>query len=179
MKKGWILVLAAMVVLGLSISLFAQAGNKYVGVEKCKLCHQGKTQGEQFAKWQQSRHSQAYKTLATLKAKEIAAGLGIDDPQKSEQCLKCHSTASGVSSDTIAAGSKLKIEDGVQCESCHGAGEKYWSIPEMKDRSKAVAAGLVEINQAVCVKCHNEESPVFKGFDYAQYLEKIAHPRPK
>lgn len=180
MKKGWILVLvAAVFVLSLSSFLFAQSGNKYVGADKCKLCHQTESKGNQYGQWKKSKHSGAYDALAGEKAKQVAAGLGIEDPQKSERCLKCHSMAFGVPADMAASGSKLKLEDGVQCESCHGAGEKYWAMTIMKDHNKAVANGLVEINKAVCVKCHNEENPVFEGFNYEEKYKIIAHPIPK
>ena len=46
-------------------------------------------------------------------------------------------------------------------------------------QAKSVAAGLIIPNKATCVTCHNEKSPTFKGFDYATYFAKIAHPNPK
>ena len=30
-----------------------------------------------------------------------------------------------------------------------------------------------------CRKCHNEESPTFKPFDYAERVKEVDHPRPK
>jgi hypothetical protein len=179
MKKVRVLALATVGVLFLSSLVFAQGGNKYVGVDKCKLCHRSESKGNQYGQWMKAKHSTAYDTLAGEKAKQVAAGLGIEDPQKSERCLKCHSTAFGVPEDMITSGSKLKLEDGVQCESCHGPGEKYWKITIMKDHDKSVANGLVEISEAVCVKCHNEENPVFEGFNYEEKYEIVAHPMPK
>jgi hypothetical protein len=38
--------------------------------------------------------------------------------------------------------------------------------------------GLVIPDEQVCIKCHNEESPDFKGFDFDEYFAKIAHPDP-
>ena len=35
-----------------------------------------------------------------------------------------------------------------------------------------------EANEALCKKCHNSNSPNFKGFDFAKYSAKIAHPNP-
>ena len=40
-------------------------------------------------------------------------------------------------------------------------------------------AGMVVPNEKTCTTCHNEESPTFKGFDFATYNEKIAHPNPQ
>jgi hypothetical protein len=49
----------------------------------------------------------------------------------------------------------------------------------MKDKAKAIAAGLVIPTKELCVKCHNAESPNFKGFDFEEYYAKITHPRAK
>lgn len=158
----------------------AQAENKYVGAEKCKMCHQSESKGNQYGAWKKSKHAEAYATLASDKAKEVGAKQGIDNPQASEKCLKCHSTgAVAAAAKLINDGATVKPEDGVQCESCHGAGEKYWSMTVMKEKDKAVANGMVVLNEAVCVKCHNSESPTFEGFDYAQQVKEVAHPAPK
>jgi hypothetical protein len=45
----------------------------------------------------------------------------------------------------------------------------------MKDKQKSLANGLVEPNEAVCKKCHNEKSPTFKGFNYKEAVGKINH----
>ena len=52
-------------------------------------------------------------------------------------------------------------------------------IKIMKDKKAALAAGLIEPTEKVCVKCHNAESPNYKKFDFAEFSKKIAHPRPK
>ena len=162
--------------------LFAQPANKYVGVDKCKLCHKSESKGNQYGAWQKSLHSKAYETLGNSKAKGLAEAAGItDDPQKSDKCLKCHATAFGVAPEMIAEDCSLRIEDGIQCETCHGPGEKYWSIDAMKDKAKAIANGLkVGIKEDTCVKCHNSESPTWSGqFDFVKMREKILHSRPK
>jgi len=158
----------------------AQAENKYVGADKCKMCHQSESKGNQYAAWKKSKHAGAYTSLASDKAKEIGTKQGIDNPQANEKCLKCHSTgAVAAAASLINDGANVKPEDGVQCESCHGAGEKYWNMTVMKDREKAIAGGLVVPNEALCVKCHNSESPTFVSFDFAQRSKEIAHPMPK
>lgn len=180
MGKRGILVLVAGMVLFFSCFALAEEAYKYVGVEKCKLCHQSESKGNQYGSWKKSKHSTAYATLATDKAKELGAKQGIAKPQESEKCLKCHATASvAYAANLVAEGSKLKLEDSVQCESCHGPGEKYWNMTIMKDKEKAVANGLVVPNEAACVKCHNEESPVWEGFDFNEKVKIIAHPMPK
>ena len=150
----------------------------YVGAGGCKMCHKSEKKGNQFGQWEASKHAKAYATLATPQAKEIAKKKGIADPQKDGKCLKCHVTAHGVDASLIE-GKKYKIEDGVQCESCHGPGSLYKKRPIMKDRKAAVAVGLIIPDEKTCKQCHNEESPTFKSFKYEEMVAKIAHPYPK
>lgn len=151
---------------------------RYVGVAKCKLCHKGPKKGEQFEKWGASKHAKAYAVLATPEAKATAKKAGIEgDPQKSPSCLKCHVTAYGVDAKLIA--SSFKVEDGVQCETCHGPGSAYRKLKVMKDREAALKAGLILPDEKLCVTCHNEESPSYKKFVFKEKAEKIAHPKPK
>ena len=44
----------------------------YIGAEKCGMCHKSDKQGEQLKIWQGSKHANAFKTLQTPKAQEIA-----------------------------------------------------------------------------------------------------------
>ena len=97
------------------------------------------------------------------------------DEAKDPKCLKCHSTAASID-EKLNAG--IKIEEGVSCEGCHGPGSAYKSISIMKDREKSIENGLVIPDEKTCKKCHNEESPTFKGFDFKEYFAKIAHPDP-
>lgn len=153
----------------------------YGGVVTCKACHMVPKSGAQYKIWAKSPHANAYEALASPEAKEIAKKMGIEDPQKSAKCLKCHVTAFGVS-DKLK-GPKLTLEEGVSCEACHGAGSAYKSRTVMLElyEGKADPAkyGLVIPDEKTCVKCHNEESPTFKGFDYKKMVAQIAHPIPK
>ena len=122
-----------------------------------------------------TRHAHAYETLATPEAQEVAKAKGVEgSPQESPKCLKCHVTAYGVSDSLLGTG--FKPEEGVQCESCHGAGGDYGKIKVMKDKNKSIAKGLIIPTKEVCMKCHNEESPNFKGFDFEEMFSKIQHP---
>lgn len=161
----------------------------YVGVKGCKMCHKKPEEGEQLAKWQESGHAKAIERLGTPEAKEVAKKLGIDDPQKSGKCLKCHSTSYNFG-ETLAV-AELPVEEGVSCESCHGPGKNYKKKEIMKDRKQSVANGMIEQPKEQCKSCHNDTSPTWKadrytlkdgtkaGFDYEQAYDKIKHPRPK
>jgi len=154
----------------------ATAEHNYVGVKGCKACHMSSKRGAQFKVWEKSRHAQAYETLASDKAKEMVATKGIENPQESPKCLKCHVTGYGADASLFEA--TYKKEDGVGCEACHGAGKEYKNMKIMKDLEEAKAKGLIIPDEQVCKKCHNEESPSFAGFNYEEGKAEIAHPRP-
>ena len=46
---------------------------KYIGAEKCKMCHIKPATGEQYNVWAKGPHAKAMKTLAGDEAKKIAA----------------------------------------------------------------------------------------------------------
>jgi hypothetical protein len=155
----------------------AEPAHNYVGAEKCKMCHNSPAKGAQFTKWTESKHSKAYQTLASEEAKKIAAAKNIPDPQKADECLRCHVAGHGAPAAKLT--DKYKVEDGVSCEACHGPGGDYWKMDVMKDKAKAQAAGLVIPDEKTCTGCHNQESPTFKGFDFKEAHAKIAHPNPQ
>jgi hypothetical protein len=156
--------------------------NRYVGSKVCKNCHSGADKGEQFEKWSKSPHSKAFETLASPKAKEIAAKLKIADPQKDEKCVKCHVTGHGVPAAEIKKG--FKMEEGVQCESCHGPGENHFKIRFAESQKGGAAAPVAEneiLNKrdaAACQKCHNADSPTYQDFCLMERMEKIEHLAP-
>ena len=153
---------------------------KYVGTKTCGMCHKKENVGQQLIIWQNSNHSQAYKTLQTEKADKIAKEKGFNTKAAdTPECLKCHT--SGYNVDASQLGKKFKIEDGVQCETCHGPGSDYKSKKIMKDRTASIEKGLVIYDnpKELCVKCHNEESPHFNGFNFKERWEKIKHNKPQ
>jgi hypothetical protein len=172
------------------------SANKYIGADKCKNCHQSEASGNPYGVWQKAAHSKAFENLASDKAKEIAKQKGIEDPQKSDQCLRCHTTAFGAAAEMIKKGFDAKL--GVQCESCHGPGEAH-----LKARFAAAAKGggdegfggdaqgkaawqeipageiITGIDQKTCLACHNQESPTFKPFCFYERAAKFAHTDPR
>jgi hypothetical protein len=150
---------------------------KYIGAKGCKMCHNTEKQGKQYPIWQASQHSKAYATLASEEAKAIAKKMGIEDPQKSDKCLKCHVTAYHASKDMLKP--TYSAEEGVSCESCHGPGEKYKNLKIMKDRKLAMENGLIIPEEKTCKSCHNPDSPTHKEFKYEAAYKQIAHPVPK
>jgi hypothetical protein len=175
------LTLAAIVlacVLVVSPSSYSQ--NKYTGTKMCGACHKQKKAGETYKVWQKSAHANAYKTLQTEKADKIAEEKGLKKPAaESPECLKCHVTGGGTAKNVDKS---FKLSEGVTCEACHGAASGYKTLhskPENKE--KAIEKGLVvgdAKNEKLCITCHNEESPTFKGFDVKKMWAKIKHNLP-
>ena len=152
----------------------------YVGTAVCGMCHKKEDAGQQLKIWQGSKHSQAYKTLQTEKADKIAKEKGFKTKAvNTKECLKCH--AIGYDLDASLLGKKFKVEDGVQCETCHGPGSDYKSKKIMKDRTLSKEKGLIIYDnpKELCVKCHNDDSPVFKGFNFEEAWAKIKHSKPE
>ena len=188
MKAAWV---AGLLVAAVGATAWAQAPDPtlYVGTKGCGMCHKKEEAGNQLAKWQESAHAKAFATLGTPEAKEAGKKLGIDDPQTSGKCLKCHATAYNFT-ETLAGIEKIAVEDGVTCESCHGPGKNYKSKEVMKDRQQSIANGMIYPATKACTKCHNEQSPTWKadrytkkdgsktGFDEEQAAKKIEHPNP-
>jgi hypothetical protein len=148
--------------------------HKYIGTTKCKMCHNSEAQGKIYDKWAATGHSKAYQTLLSEQSKTIAKGMSIDDASKSDKCLKCH--VAGYNEPTA---DKYSMEEGVTCEACHGPGSDYWTMKIMKDKKQAMANGLVEPTEELCVKCHNKESPTYKPFKYADAYKLVEHHIPK
>ena len=163
-------------------NIFAGDGSKFEGVKTCSMCHKKAEVGEQLKIWQGSKHANAYKTLQTEEADKIAMEKHGKKAVEAKECLSCH--AVGYDVDASLKGKKFKVEEGVQCESCHGAGSKYKKKSIMKDHAKAVAGGLVEYKdmkaiEKQCITCHNKKSPTFKEFNFEKQWKKIAHNVPK
>ncbi len=65
-------------------------------------------------------------------------------------CKLCHR----VQFESWAQTAHGKRTPPLDCESCHGPGSDYKSMPVMKDAAQAQAAGLVIPGAAFCATCH-------------------------
>lgn len=168
--------LLALVAAAVVVPSVAGAQNAYVGVKACTMCHKSEKQGLQLAIWEKSKHAGAYTTLTTEKANEIAKAKGLAKPAaESPECLECHTIKGGPDA--------ADIKQGVQCETCHGAGAGYKAMATMKSRDLSVKGGLVVFAdkaaiEAMCRNCHNDKSPTAKSFDFDARWQEIAHKKP-
>jgi len=128
----------------------SKPAHQYVGAKKCKTCHK-----VQYNSWLESGHATAYDKLS-------------DEEKKKPECIECHITG------TTA---KDVLLEGVQCESCHGAGKDYkspkimskkkWPADPEAHKAMAIEAGLVYPTAENCIRCHKKEgNPNFKEFDF-------------
>jgi hypothetical protein len=158
---------------------------KYVGVKSC-TCHNMASRGKQVDVWQKSKHASAFTALTTEEANKIAKEKGIKVPAaEASECLECH--VAGFGSESFAE--KYSKEEGITCESCHGAASGWKGIHSKKDKlADAIEAGLIHtklndeskaVIEASCRKCHNEKSPTFKEFKFDEFWAQIAHPIPQ
>ncbi|MBN1999324.1 cytochrome c family protein [candidate division KSB1 bacterium] len=111
---------AVAAVLLFSVFLAAQEKTpRFIGTEKCKMCHKSESRGNQYEKWSFSPHSKAFTVLATEHALKVAQDAGIKGkPQEAAGCPKCHVTAYGAPASAKAE--FFSQDEGVGCEACHG-----------------------------------------------------------
>jgi len=145
----------------------------FKGSRRCKACHARKDTGNQYGKWKEGPHSKAYETLGQEEAKKAAAKVGIEDPQQSDSCLKCHTTTYEVEAKWLRG---LTLQEGVSCESCHGPGGHYWRTEIMKNPEEARAKGLrLPADEDFCITCHNDGCPCYQPLDLAEGMKTIKH----
>lgn len=166
-----------------SLTAFTSSGDKeFVGSKSCKACHSNKKMGgEQYKIWSKTAHAGAFKTLQSAEADKIAAEKGHKTKAaETKECLSCHVT--GMMAEGAKFHKKFKNNEGVGCETCHGAASAYKS-KHAKDVAAGHKLGLVNPSvesgdaEKLCVGCHNEKSPTYKAFDFKARWKEIAHPK--
>jgi len=64
-QRAWLLATGFCLVLSPALALpaLAEGTHKFVGAEKCKMCHNSPAKGAQYTKWTEAKHSKAYAAL--------------------------------------------------------------------------------------------------------------------
>jgi hypothetical protein len=134
-------------------------------------------QNEYYTWLKHDKHSRAYSVLRNEDGKRMASLLGIADATKDRLCLECHATY--VPEESLR-GEKFQIEDGVSCESCHGAAEKWLSTHTDSEATHKdnLANGLANIvplpeRATMCLSCHQGDKNKWVSHD----LYGAGHPR--
>ncbi len=96
-------------------------------------------------------------------------------------CLGCHAT--GSDAEEWEKDDTFHLEDGVQCEKCHGAGSEYMEEEIMTDPAAARAAGLMMPQKTDCMNCHKVKGSHVavlkaKTYDVDEAWERLKHPTP-
>ncbi len=146
--------------------------DKYVGTGSCSSsnCHGSVSprkasnvlQNEYYTWLKHDKHSQAYTVLLKADAKRMASLMGLGEPSKEPLCLKCHAT---YVPSPEQRGAKYSVEDGVSCESCHGAAERWLETHAVAGvtHQQNLANGLADTasldkRAQLCVSCHYGDS---------------------
>lgn len=132
---------------------------KFVGAEKCRLCH-----SVEYRKWQKTKHASAYGDMEIHYEEEKTENQ--KDKIEKTACESCHTTGYGYKygfSDKQSTNSLI----GVQCEVCHGPGGDHCKNP----KQVCMTFGDNPIPESLCKSCHKGE--ISKGFEFNNHLDKI------
>ena len=142
--------------------------NQYLGATTCSNsgCH-GSTQPldathvlqNEYYTWLNSdRHAQSYNVLFNEISARIAKNMRLKKRAYEETlCLDCHTT--NVPAQQVAG--NIDLEDGVQCEVCHGpsSGWRAEHTEEGWTHAQSVARGMIDLRDLsvrahTCHRCH-------------------------
>jgi len=154
---------------------------QFVGAIGCKSssCHGGAGQRrDQYIIWSQKDfHTHAFAILLDARSARIGEAVGITDPQASARCTTCHSPFQSVAQSRLA--STAHLDEGVSCETCHGAAEPWLRGHTRTDWTYAmrVSAGMRDLKNLyvranACVACHqNIDSDILKAGHPMMFFE--------
>ena len=140
----------------------------FVGSVGCSSssCHGGAgPKRSQYITWSQKDfHTKAHAVLLNARSERIAEGLGIGPAQSSTRCTSCHSPFQSVAPRRLAR--TAHPDEGVSCESCHGAAGSWLRGHTRPDwtYNTRVAAGMRDLRNLyvranACVACHQNLAP--------------------
>lgn len=125
---------------------------RYMGAAACMKCHE-----KEYRHWEKTVHANVYKTEQAETA----------PPEK----LFRYNTGAG-----SAGGYPEPGREGVQCEACHGPGEKHLAHPEAKGQGYIIALSnecSSCVVEQICRRCHSAADD--PEFDFQKELEQVRH----
>jgi hypothetical protein len=138
------------------------AAPKFAGSASCasSSCHGGGAGRDQTLTWiRKDVHAHAQTLLANARSARLAETLKIEDATKSARCNVCHSPMQTLPSVRLVKDGRR--DEGVSCETCHGASEPWILFHTRPDVNHAqrVAAGMRELGDfnaraTACIACH-------------------------
>lgn len=148
----------------------ASATDRALGVASCagSACHgAARMQGavvrqDEYLLWQRKdRHSRAYDTLRSERSRRIAANLGLGEATAAPMCLACHADPR----PEEERGGRFQLSDGVGCETCHGASERWLTAHARgyASHQERLAGGLYPTwepgaRAELCLSCHQGDA---------------------
>jgi hypothetical protein len=158
------------------------AAAHWLGVHSCtaRACHghpgddraHPSIWGNELTVWSEhDKHARAYAALLEPQGIEIARKLGLPPAHEARECLVCHAPA--IESVQASPGGQdfdphladTLLSEGVGCEACHGAAEK-WLVPHtsatwntLAQAAKERDYGLIDTKDLtrraqLCAQCH-------------------------
>jgi hypothetical protein len=146
----------------------AQQPGRYEGVASCVNagCH-GSTeplnstrvlQNEYYTWLNSDRHAQAYNILFNDRSARVARNMRLKGKAYQEKvCLDCHTT----NVPPALVSGKIDVEDGIQCEACHGPAGGWRAEHTMAGwtHEQSVARGMTDLRSlptraSNCLSCH-------------------------
>jgi hypothetical protein len=177
---------------------------RWMGVATCASmsCHHANgpagTKGSEYSTWAgYDNHARAFQVLYDERSERMVRNLYRDKAVPATEtalCLKCHAMNDGGRRDDGTPKGKPKgnlgprfvLADGVGCESCHGAAEKWLTVhyqPGFKDLPAAKKAELglrntrqdkdLSLRAKLCTECHVGDA----NKDVNHDLIAAGHPR--
>jgi hypothetical protein len=172
----WILILAIAPALSAKEPRQIQeTAGSFVGSINCKSssCHggAGSKRGQYFTWSQKDYHTKAFAILLNARSDRIAEGLGITAQDgalpaaaTSARCTVCHAPFQSVAATRLAP--TAHPDEGVSCESCHGAASGWLRGHTRKDwtYNTRVGAGMRDLRSlyvraTACAACHQTLAP--------------------
>jgi hypothetical protein len=167
------------------------SGDVFVGASGCSSssCHGGAgPKRSQFITWsRQDFHSRACVVLTNARSARMAESLGFSSAQASARCTVCHSPFQTLPAARLRP--SAHPDEGVSCESCHGAAESWLRAHTRPDWNYAtrVAAGMHDLRNLygranACVACHQNIEPELLRVGHPQLLfeldsQSVAEPK--
>jgi YVTN family beta-propeller protein len=142
---------------------------RFVGRAVCVECHAPDHRAKPCSLRSVPEHGRAYAALRKQEALEIAALSGVAwAPTESRICMACHTAAGDVGRRWTA--DTFRVQDGVQCESCHEAGSLHaaWRRTAGSEEGRPRFDVAPAREPETCRPCHvpkqSHEEVLVKGF---------------
>ena len=152
-----------------------ESGGMFVGSIGCKSssCHggAGEKRSQYFTWSQKDYHTKSYAILLNARSERIAEGIGITVTNgnvpaaaTSARCTVCHAPFQAVAANRLTRGAHP--DEGVSCESCHGAAGGWLRGHTRKDwtYNTRIGAGMRDLRSlyvraTACAACHQYLEP--------------------